>query len=70
MELTDLTIKSAHEGLAGKKFSAQELAGAYLDRIEKENEKIFAFLGISQDAALNQARATDEKRRCDKQRAQ
>ena len=61
MELTDLTIKSAHEGLMAKKFSSQELAGAYLDKIEKENEKIFAYLSTARELAMGQAKAVDEK---------
>ncbi len=61
MELTDLTIKTAHEGLVAKKFSSQELAGAYLDKIEKENEKIFAFLSTARELAMGQANAVDEK---------
>lgn len=44
----------------GKKFSAQELAGAYLDKIEKENDKIFAYLSISRDLAVSQAKLVDE----------
>jgi len=36
MELNDLTIKEARQGLSQKKFSAVELARAYLDKIEKK----------------------------------
>jgi len=61
MELTDLTIKQAGAGLSEKKFSAAELADAYLDKIENENEKIFAFLGIDRGGALDQAKTVDEK---------
>jgi aspartyl-tRNA(Asn)/glutamyl-tRNA(Gln) amidotransferase subunit A len=61
MELDDFTIKEAHEGLMAKKFSAEELAAAYLGKIEKENGKIFAFLTTSRELALAQAKAVDEK---------
>jgi aspartyl-tRNA(Asn)/glutamyl-tRNA(Gln) amidotransferase subunit A len=61
MELTDLTIKEARAGLLGKNFSAAELAKIYLEKIEKENETIFAFLSTSRDLAMEQARAADEK---------
>ena len=61
MELTDLTIKEAHEGLADKEFSAAELAKAYLEKIEKENKEIFAFLSTSRDLATKQAKEADEK---------
>ncbi len=61
MQLNDFTIKEAHDGLVGKKFSAKELTDAYLDKIEKENEKIFAFLNVSRDLAAAQAKCVDEK---------
>lgn len=61
MRLDDFTIKSVHEGLAKKEFSAQELAEAYLDKIERENDRIFAFLSITRDLAIRQAKAVDEK---------
>ena len=34
MELTNLTISQAHEGLKKKEFSALELANTFFDRIE------------------------------------
>ena len=47
MELTDLTIKEVHQGLVKKKFSALEICQAYLEKIEKEDKKIKAFLTIT-----------------------
>jgi Asp-tRNAAsn/Glu-tRNAGln amidotransferase A subunit and related amidases len=44
-----------------KEFSAWELTAAYLDKIEKENDEIFAFLHIARDLAISQAKAVDEK---------
>ena len=61
MELINYTIEEAHKGLAAKEFSAQELAEAYLDKIEKENDKIFAYLSTSRDLAVEQAEAVDKK---------
>ncbi len=61
MELIDFTIKEAREGLVKKEFSATELAGAYLDKIEKENDIFFAYLGVTRDLALAQAKGIDEK---------
>lgn len=61
MQLNDFTIKQVSEGLAAKKFSAKELADAYLDKIEKENEDIFAFLSLARDLAVRQAKEVDEK---------
>jgi len=61
MELENWTIKNIHDGLAKKEFSAVELTESYLEKIEKENEKIFAYLTITRDLALKQAKAVDEK---------
>ena len=61
MELTSLTIKGARDGMAKKEFSAVELAEACLGKIEKENERVFAFLHIARDLAISQAKAADEK---------
>ena len=41
MELTELTIKKAHEGLIKKEFSTVELIKVFSDKIEKE---ILSFL--------------------------
>ncbi len=60
MELTDLTIKTAHEGLIQKKFSAGDLTRAYLDKIEAQNPKYFAYLCAAGDLAMSQANAADE----------
>jgi len=60
MELTNLTIKEAHQGLKKKEFSALELCKNYLDKIEKEDKKIQAFLTISKDLAISQAKNVDE----------
>ncbi|MFZ3100105.1 MAG: Asp-tRNA(Asn)/Glu-tRNA(Gln) amidotransferase subunit GatA [Minisyncoccales bacterium] len=61
MELKNLTIKDIRGGLMKKEFSAEELGKAYLDKIEKENDEIFAFLHIARDLAISQAKAVDEK---------
>lgn len=60
MDLTDLTIKEAHEGLKNKKFSSKELTLAYLDRIKKEDAKIDAYLSVTEDLAISQAKAADK----------
>lgn len=61
MELKNLTIKDIRGGLMKKEFSARELTAAHLDKIEKENDEIFAFLHIARDLAISQAKAVDEK---------
>jgi aspartyl-tRNA(Asn)/glutamyl-tRNA(Gln) amidotransferase subunit A len=60
LELTDLTISQAHQGLIKKEFSALELCKAYLKNIEKEDKKIKAFLTVSKELALSQAQKIDE----------
>ena len=61
MELTDLTITKVHEGLKKKEFSALELCRAYLDNIKKRNKEIFAFLTVTENLAVSQAKLIDEK---------
>ena len=61
MELCELTIKKAHEGLIKKEFSAVELTKACLERIEKEDKKIKAFLTVTPELSLSQAKRVDEQ---------
>ena len=65
MELTDLTITQAHEGLKKKEFSALELCQAYLDKIREKDKSIRAFLTVFDEAtasslALRSTRATED----------
>ena len=60
MELTNLTIVQAHQGLVKKEFSAIELTKAFLDRIYKEDKKISAFITVNSDLALYEAEKIDE----------
>ena len=61
MELTNLTIAQTHDKLTKKEFSALELANAFFDRIEKEDKKISAFLTLTRDLALSQAKEIDDR---------
>lgn len=60
MELKNFTIKEIHQGLTKKEFSALELCRAYLDKIEKDDKKIRAFLVLDEDAAISQAKKVDK----------
>jgi aspartyl-tRNA(Asn)/glutamyl-tRNA(Gln) amidotransferase subunit A len=60
MELIDLTITQTHQRLIKKEFSALELCQAYLKKIESENEKINAFLTVTEDLAISQAKKIDK----------
>lgn len=59
MELCDLTIKKAHEGLISKKFSAKELTQSCLKRIERVEKKLNAFVTLTPELALKQAAKVD-----------
>ncbi len=60
MDLTELTIVQAHEGLKNKKFSSRELTLAYLDQIKKKDKEIGAYLSVAEDSALEQAETADK----------
>ncbi len=57
--LNELTIKEAQEGLRNKKFTAVELTQACLDRIKERNSEINAFITVSEELALEEAKIAD-----------
>jgi aspartyl-tRNA(Asn)/glutamyl-tRNA(Gln) amidotransferase subunit A len=59
MELHKLTLLETLEGLKERRFTSVELTQVYLDRIERVNPKINAYLSILKDSALENARAAD-----------
>ncbi|MBZ9569810.1 Asp-tRNA(Asn)/Glu-tRNA(Gln) amidotransferase subunit GatA [Patescibacteria group bacterium] len=59
MELHELTINQAHQGLVKREFSALELTKAFLDRIEKLDKKIFSYLTITKNLATSEAKTID-----------
>jgi len=61
MELYELTIEEAHRRLKQKEISSVELTRAVLDRISAVEDSVDAFLTVSENTALEQARAADEK---------
>jgi len=58
--LSDLTIKEVGELIAGKQIKATDLAKAYLDRAEKLNRKLNAYITICGEMALAQAEKVDD----------
>ncbi|OGL68668.1 aspartyl/glutamyl-tRNA amidotransferase subunit A [Candidatus Uhrbacteria bacterium RIFCSPLOWO2_01_FULL_47_24] len=60
-KLNELTIAQAHEGLKKKEFSSQELTKACVDRIYEVDEKVNAFLTVTEKEALAQANVVDKK---------
>ncbi|MFA4999054.1 MAG: amidase, partial [Candidatus Paceibacterota bacterium] len=61
MGFENFTISQIHQGLKKREFSAVELTKDYLEEIKNEDKKISAFLTITEDSALSQAKEVDEK---------
>jgi aspartyl-tRNA(Asn)/glutamyl-tRNA(Gln) amidotransferase subunit A len=59
MNLTDLTIAQARDGLRAKNFSAVDLTMAHLHAIEALNPRLNAFITVSHAQAVDQALAAD-----------
>jgi len=55
----NLTIKSFHEGLVAKKFSAREVTESYLAKIKTQNADLNAYLSVAEPQALEAADAAD-----------
>lgn len=63
MNLNQLTISEALEGLREKKFSSLEITKACLEQIKNHNGKINAFITVDEKGALAQAEKADSKRK-------
>jgi aspartyl-tRNA(Asn)/glutamyl-tRNA(Gln) amidotransferase subunit A len=61
MELYELGIQQAHELLSSNEISAEELTRSHLDRIERLDPQIRAYVTTAGEVALTQARAADER---------
>jgi aspartyl-tRNA(Asn)/glutamyl-tRNA(Gln) amidotransferase subunit A len=61
MDLTTLTLDAIQTGLVRREFSAEELVRATLERIEREDKAIRAYLTLSPERALAQALEIDRK---------
>jgi len=61
MDLNSLTLRSAQEMLRSKQVSSVELTQAMLDRIHKIDVKIQAYMTVTDELALEQARQADER---------
>jgi Asp-tRNA(Asn)/Glu-tRNA(Gln) amidotransferase A subunit family amidase len=61
IDLDDLTVEAVQEGFRTGKFTAEQLARACFDRIERDNEKYNALIFLN-PAALDDARKIDERR--------
>ncbi len=61
MDLCQLTIHQAAELLRRREVSSVELTRAVLDRIEKVDSRVRAFVTITEDMALEQAKEADRR---------
>lgn len=59
--LNKLTIQELHEGLKKKKFSSVEITKDCIDKIEKRQKNINAFITFTKDSALKMAEKADKK---------
>lgn len=60
IDITSLTVKDTNKLLTSKQVKATELTKAYLERAKKLNKKLNAFITITEDYAIDQARKVDE----------
>ena len=61
MNLNELTIVEAAEGLRNKKFTSVDLTKACLNQIAKRNPEINAFITVSGESALREAAEADAR---------
>lgn len=61
MQLTNLTIREAHELLTSKQISSVELTQAILQRIHDVDPRVKSYVTVTEDLALEQARRADER---------
>jgi aspartyl-tRNA(Asn)/glutamyl-tRNA(Gln) amidotransferase subunit A len=61
MELYELSIQETHELLASRRISAEELTRAYLERVQRLDPQIKAYVTVSEELALEQARDADQR---------
>ncbi|PJE76260.1 Asp-tRNA(Asn)/Glu-tRNA(Gln) amidotransferase GatCAB subunit A [Candidatus Uhrbacteria bacterium CG10_big_fil_rev_8_21_14_0_10_48_11] len=60
-ELSTLDATKTAEGLASKTFTSVEVTQCYLDRIAQLNPRLNAYLTVSPETALSEAKAADER---------
>ena len=61
-DVTALTIRELVDGLDAGQFSSVELTRAYLERIERLEPTVRAYITVTPERALSDARHADERR--------
>ncbi len=61
MELTQLTVHEAHEGLINKSFSCLELTQAFYRWIKGVDSRVSAYISLTEEEAYRQAQGADER---------
>lgn len=61
MELTQLSIRDTANKLREREFSVTELVTAYLNRIQRLNDKVGAYITVCSESAVQQAEALQSK---------
>ncbi len=67
-DVAALGIAKLSEALKAETISAEKAAKFYLDRISAQNESLKAFITVTSDMALSQAKESDERRAKDESR--
>ena len=62
MDMQQLTLAQISRALAAKQFSAQELAQSLLSRIKTLDPQLNSFITVTEELALEQAKAADARR--------
>jgi len=61
IDLTQLTLKAAVDGLKARAFSSEEITRAFLTNIEAANPVLNAYVEVTADKAIDMARASDAR---------
>lgn len=60
--IIDMTISELSQELQARRLSAEETALAYLEQMERREPQVGAYLTVTREAALKQAKEVDQKR--------
>ena len=61
MDLHKLSLSKQLEGLKKRDFTSTELTSHYLNRISKLDGQLNSFITVTEDQALSQAKAADDR---------